>query len=421
MSWRDRLSPASFRGVAFFVDSISMKPSRRTVVHEFPGREDVIVDDLGRGPDRFEIKAYVIGPDYDQARDALEDAIMTPGSGTLVHPTRGRMNVAVEGEPQIEESPKSRGGMASISFSVVKVVPGSIAATPATGAQLTAAANLVTTTTGTSFVRDFSTLAMAESFVASAVSRVQDAASALATARAAISGALNIADAVTGALEDFTEGAEALVADPASLLGDFQGLAEDILRAGVRATEAATSAVRATQDAAEILTNRRTSRQTLAASATMQGLGATDSPISTATELSERESDNRRALTNMLRASSIAAVSRAAVAMPFTSLQEAQAASAQLTAEIEDVSEDIDDDTYIALRNLSVAVTAHLAEVASRLPETRTYTVIEDTSSIMLAHWLYGDADRADEIVARNSIPNPGLIPMGTQLEVTTR
>lgn len=420
MSWRDRLSPASFRGVEFFVDSTTMKPGRRTVVHEFPGREDVIVDDMGRGPDRFEVKAYVIGADYDQTRDALETALLTPGPGTLVHPTRGRMNVAIEGEPQIEESPKSRGGMATISFSVVKVAPGTLAATPATGAQLTAAANIVSSATGRAFLAAFSALGLPESYVASAISRVEDAASALARARSAISGALAIADSVTGYLEDFTDGAEALVSDPASLLGDFQDLAEDILRAGVRATEATTSALRATQDASSIITNRRTSRQTLAASATMQSLGADDAPLGTTAELSERESDNRRALTNMLRASSIAAVARAAVAMPFTSLEEAQAASAQLVAEIEDIAADVDDETYIALRNLSVAVSAHLARVASTLPETRTYVVIEDASSIMLAHWIYGDANRADEIVARNSIKNPGLIPRGTELEVTT-
>lgn len=420
MSWRDKLVPASFRGVEFFVESITMKPSRRTVVHEFPLREDVLVDDLGRGPDRFEIKAYVIGPDYDQDRDALETALLTPGAGVLVHPTRGRMNVAVEGEPQIEEAPKSRGGMATISFSVVKVVPGTLATTPATGAQLMSAANVVSDSIGTDFTDNFSVDGMPSAFIQSAISRVDDAASALATARATISGALAIADSVTGALDDFTNAAEDLVTDPATLLGNFQDLAEDILRAGVRARDSATSALRATQNATDLLANRRASRQTLAASAQMQLVGSSDSPMSTDTELTERESENRRALTNMIRASSIAAVSRAAISMPFTSLQEAQSASAQLVAEIEDIAHDVDDSSYIALRNLSVAISDHLSRVASELPETRQYTVAEDTSSIMLAHWLYGDATRADEIVARNNIANPGLIAMGTVLEVTT-
>ena len=81
MSWRDRLQPASFRGAQFFVESNSKTPSRRQVIHEFPLREDVELDDMGRGPDRFQVKGYVIGPDYDIARDALEDALHVPLSG----------------------------------------------------------------------------------------------------------------------------------------------------------------------------------------------------------------------------------------------------------------------------------------------------------------------------------------------------
>jgi prophage DNA circulation protein len=236
MSWRDRLLPASFRGVPFLMDSSTAKPGRRTQIHEFPGREDVIGDDLGRAPDRFSIKAFVVGPDYDQDRDALEAALAAPGVGTLVHPTRGRMSVLIEGEIQSDESPRDKGGFASLQFNVVKAVPGGIAATPATGAQLTSAANIVSETAGASFTSSFDVTGMPESFIASAISRVQEAGDALAAARSAISGALNIADSVTGALEDFAEGAEALVADPASLLGDYRDLAEDILRAGVRAT-----------------------------------------------------------------------------------------------------------------------------------------------------------------------------------------
>jgi hypothetical protein len=77
---------------------LNAKPARRQVIHEFPNSEIVLVDDLGRGPDRFEMKAYVVGDDYDLDRDALRDALLTPGPGTLVHPTWGRMNVAIEGE-----------------------------------------------------------------------------------------------------------------------------------------------------------------------------------------------------------------------------------------------------------------------------------------------------------------------------------
>jgi prophage DNA circulation protein len=381
MSWRDRLLPASFRGAPFFLDSSNAKPGRRTQIHEFLAREDVIADDLGRAPDRLSIKAFVIGPDYDQALAALEDALLQPGPGTLVHPTRGRMSVIIEGELDIMESPRERGGMATVAFNVVKAVPGTLAATPSTGAQLTNAANAVSTATGANFIAAFDATGMSSGFIESAISRVQDGAAALDRARAGISGALNLADTISRDLENFAADAEALVADPSKLLGNFQFLAEDILRAGVRATEATTSAVRATSDASRIITNRRTTRQTLAASALMKGIGESDAPISDATELSAREKANRDAL--------------------------------------EDISETADDATYVSLRNMGVALSAHLERVASQLPEIRVYVPQADTSSVMIAHWLYGDVRRADEIVARNKIKNPGLIAAGTRLEVT--
>lgn len=421
MSWHDRLQPASFRGAQFFVESNSKTPSRRQVIHEFPLREDVELDDMGRGPDRFQVKGYVIGPDYDIARDALEDALMTPGAGSLVLPTRGRMQVALEGDPQIEESPAARGGMATFTFSVVLVLPGSTAPkTPATGQALTRAANIVTDASSARFVATFDTTGMPAGFIQSAITRTSEAAAALATAREAISGALGIADTVTRALETFTDDVDAMVADPALLLGRFGPLAEDILRAGVRATDAVENAALSIRDAGRIVVNRRTTRQTLAASLVMQDVGAADIPIVESTPMSEREASNRKELTNMIRAVSLAAVARAAVSMPFTSHQEAIAASSALATQIETASETLDDDTYIAMRNMNVALSAHLARVASTLPEIRTYVVSGDTSVTMLAHWLYGDVTRADEIVARNQIKNPGLIPVGTRLEVTS-
>jgi len=38
--------------------------------------------------------------------------------------------------------------------------------------------------------------------------------------------------------------------------------------------------------------------------------------------------------------------------------------------------------------------------------------------AIVLAYRLYGDAERADEIVARNRVRHPGFVPGGQPLEV---
>ena len=47
MSWRERLQPASFRGVPFHVDAHSSGSSRRLSVHQFPGVDQKLIFDLG--------------------------------------------------------------------------------------------------------------------------------------------------------------------------------------------------------------------------------------------------------------------------------------------------------------------------------------------------------------------------------------
>jgi prophage DNA circulation protein len=40
--------------------------------------------------------------------------------------------------------------------------------------------------------------------------------------------------------------------------------------------------------------------------------------------------------------------------------------------------------------------------------------------ALVVAHRVYGDATRADEIVSRNRVRHPGFVPGGIALEVAT-
>ncbi|WP_270796216.1 DNA circularization N-terminal domain-containing protein [Aeromonas sp. QDB11] len=84
MSRTDRLQPASFRGVAFKVDSDDLQVGRRTVLHEYPGRDTPSVEDLGRETREYAISAYLIGHDFIAERDRLIEALEQAGPGDLV-------------------------------------------------------------------------------------------------------------------------------------------------------------------------------------------------------------------------------------------------------------------------------------------------------------------------------------------------
>jgi prophage DNA circulation protein len=116
--WIERLRPASFRGAEFHIEIGGRAGGRRTVLHEYPKRDEPYAEDMGRRGRRFGITAYVIGPDYTDFRDALIAAMETEGSGLLVHPTMGEFLVNPENFNCQER--RTNGGMAEFELSFVE-------------------------------------------------------------------------------------------------------------------------------------------------------------------------------------------------------------------------------------------------------------------------------------------------------------
>jgi prophage DNA circulation protein len=91
MSWRDRLKRAKWRELEFLTENHEAKEGQRLVVHELPGRDDPVVEDLGAKARSWRVSAYFIGADYDQGRDKLLALLRTPGAATLEHPWLGQV------------------------------------------------------------------------------------------------------------------------------------------------------------------------------------------------------------------------------------------------------------------------------------------------------------------------------------------
>lgn len=91
----DQLQPASFRGIPFEVTASGLKIGRRTVVHEYPQKDQPFVEDLGRATRQITITAFVIGDDYIAQAQSLMAELEAPGSGTFIHPWLGEMEVTI--------------------------------------------------------------------------------------------------------------------------------------------------------------------------------------------------------------------------------------------------------------------------------------------------------------------------------------
>ncbi len=93
--WRDKdFRPASFRGVKFTAQVVEHGGGRRVVEHE-------VVDAAGWGEDTgrqlraFTVNAVVSGDKYLAASKKLDDALDLPGAGAFVHPFLGTLSVNV--------------------------------------------------------------------------------------------------------------------------------------------------------------------------------------------------------------------------------------------------------------------------------------------------------------------------------------
>lgn len=94
-AWIDRLQPGSWRGVGFVLDAGETIAGRRVAIHEYPYRDTAWPEDLGKLPRRFNVQAFLVGDDVYSQRDAMVSACEQAGSGTLVHPTLGSVEVVL--------------------------------------------------------------------------------------------------------------------------------------------------------------------------------------------------------------------------------------------------------------------------------------------------------------------------------------
>lgn len=105
--------------------------------------------------------------------------------------------------------------------------------------------------------------------------------------------------------------------------------------------------------------------------------------------------------------------------MTFTSRQDVDQVRLTLNAVFDDMEEELADQmdsmTWRAVLGLHAAISQHLVETARPLPRMLQYQFNLTMPSVVLAHRLYADASRADELRAENKIVHPAFCPLTGQ------
>ena len=95
MAWKDTLQDASYKGVKLAVCTTQDSAERALVRHEYPYRDGAEVEDLGRRARMVRIQAVFWGKDYEAQLKKLLEVLEKSGPGELIHPVFGSMNAAV--------------------------------------------------------------------------------------------------------------------------------------------------------------------------------------------------------------------------------------------------------------------------------------------------------------------------------------
>ena len=378
MGWRDDLQPASFRGAPFYVSDTGGRFGRRTVEHEFPGRDKIQSEDLGLAAPQIRISGFVLGPGYIGARDRLIAALVLPGAGLLVHPTLGELSVTARPADVTEST--ADGGMATF---VLEFVESGVLEFPTVAADsgqlVEAAADDVDAAALADFESSFST-AGAPAFVADAAA--VSLSSELAAARAAM---LAPGVAMTAAIVDAVAELDAIVDAGAGILDTPAALAAQLQ-----------AALALTADLAVL------DLLTAAAGAVAAVVG---------TVAGQQIADNAAALSRLFVAAALAGQARIALDVAWDSYTGATAFRDRYAERVDLAAAAGDDAAFVALRDLAAAVVEDIDARASDLAALVTETIdAAPVSAFELAQRLYGDGARADEIVDRNETPHAGFL-----------
>lgn len=397
MAWRDQLRPASFRGVAFQVESHDRDLGRRVEVHEYPFRDRAYPEDLGKRVARHQLTGFVIGPDYLAARDALVEALNAEGPGSLVHPYLGTLRVVVAEARQSESA--DEGGMAVFSMTFIEsgdeISPTVRVDSVAQAAQ---AAQRAVTGSRAGFMTRFTGDTL------SAFSR-ERAAGVLGLISQALDTAIDRSGVQGGSLFSLRREARQL-ASQADFYTRRPGQLADVVQ-GVT-FESAVSA--------------RSPASALSAMTSLADFGAAIAPVIGGSRARINERANQSALVALVRQAALTEAARATLGMTFAAYEDAAQVRDDLALRLDaaaiEAGDAGDDTAFAALDGLRLSLVRDLTARGASLARIAEVTTPISEPPLALAYRLYGDAGRADEIAARNKLAHPGFTPAGRPLQV---
>lgn len=404
-TWRDELLPASFRGISFLIPQASVPVGMKGQLHEFPQRDEPYFEQLGKQSQVHRLTVWIIGDDCFERRDKFLEAIQTPGTGELVHPWLGRMQVKA-GEAELTHD-YQQGGMVSMLVTFYPDTPLKFPVARVNTQQQVVKAS--------------------ESMWDSALARYKAAMAKVDQARLGLARLRNNLSAVYTVIQR-------QFAPFVSVFTSLTGLAQSIMNAP-GSLSALFSSYFSDFSVQDYLGNDSSYRNTVA-TASQQAEAV--SSINTASTFGGVDSAAASQATADLVQDALLVqialiVSEMPVASQPVSTDTTPSADQQAVQPFERPEVPVADDVlelrdglneamleasmkadsahYLVLNALRQAIVKHLTAVAASGVRLVEITPPETLSALVLAYRRFGDATRESEVVERNRIHHPGFVP----------
>lgn len=403
MNWRDRLVPASFRGVGFWVDQAKTPVGRNGQLHEYPQRDLPFFEDLGQQAKTHDLTAFIVGPDCLEQRDKLLKAL-EQGSGELVHPWLGRLQVKV-GECDMTHT-RQDGGLVTFAL---KFYPDRPLPFP-------------TATVSTQKVL----LAKADTLLGSAVARFEQAMTLIKAARIGIA---NLRNSLTGVYDvikeqlkplieqykEITELVKAVKELPKEVAAEFKGLLGDIKELKAFAKEGYRGVIADVSQQIEAIRKAdapklTTGKDTTAAAQAMADLVQDTLIVKVAqwvASMPVASTPVKLTSTPTVAQQAIQPVTRQEV--PVT--DDLQLLQKELVEALQLAQNKADPAHYQAISDVKEALIAHLKAVASSGVRLVSKSFQESLPALVVAYKQFADATRVTEVTQRNGISHPVFSP----------
>jgi len=387
----ENLRPASFRQVPFQVDGTDMETGRRVQLHEYPQRDKPYAQDMGRASRNLKFDAFVIGDNYLDQANSLLAALEAYGTGTLIHPWFGALQVNA-----LSCSVAFDRALGYAKFSLSFVESGDLefpSAADSTAALSRTAADGLESVSTDLFSQVFKTAGFI-SDVADKATRVYgtvlDFMANPAFALASLTGWNNL----PGNLSSLT----ALFGNPLGLGSAFAGLLD------LRGTARDSGITGSNPVALPII--RGLTR--MAVDPVLANL-----PDQTVNTLSAAQiAVNQKAILTHTRQLLLVQAVNLTSYLDAVVYDDTLALKNELAAALDaETFNATNDDVYQALMSARTAMWQDLTERSRGSARLLTFTPPAVMPALVLAYDQHEDAGRADEIVARNKISNPGFVP----------